>query len=409
VSDDLLERAAALDAADPLRAYREQFLTPDDFDVISYLDGNSLGRPLAATARLVDDFIRHQWAGRLIRGWTDGWLDWPTTLGDRLGAAALGAAAGQVVIGDSTTVLLYKLARAAVDARPGRRRIVLDTDNFPTDRYVLEGIAAERGLTLGWIDTDPRAGITPQQVAAAVDEDTALLLLSHVAYRSGWLADAAEITRIAHAAGALVLWDLSHSAGSVPLALDDWAVDLAVGCTYKYLNGGPGAPAFGYLRRDLQTRLRQPIWGWMGHRASFEMGPGYEPAPGVRALLSGTPPILAMVPLRANLDVLEAAGIGAVRAKSQLLTGYVLDCADRWLRPLGVEVASPTDAARRGGHVTLNRPGFEKLLEPLWDRGVIPDYRRPDGLRIGPAPLSTSFTEVHRGLTTLRTLLEQHR
>ena len=408
MTDDLFDRAVALDAADPLAAYREQFIVPDGFDVIAYLDGNSLGRPLEATARLLDEFVRGQWAGRLIRGWTDSWLDWPTILGDQLAAVALGAAAGQVVVADSTTVLLYKLARAAVDARPGRHKIILDTDNFPTDRYVLEGIAAERGLTLEWIDTDPLAGITPEQVAAVVDEDTALVLFSHVAYRSGWLADAPEITRIAHAAGALVLWDLSHSAGSVPLALDEWGVDLAVGCTYKYLNGGPGAPAFAYLRRDLQSELRQPIWGWMGHRASFEMGPGYEPAPGARALLSGTPPILAMVPLWANLEMLAAAGIGAVRAKSELLTGYALELADRWLRPLGVEVVSPRDAARRGGHVTLRRPGFEKLLEPLWEQGVIPDYRRPDGLRIGPAPLSTSFTEVHRGLATLRELVEQH-
>jgi len=407
LTDELLDRAVALDAADPLGAYRAQFLRPDDFDVISYLDGNSLGRPLEATARLVDEFVRDQWAGRLIRGWTDGWLDWPTMLGDRLASVALGAAAGQVVVADSTTVLLYKLARAAVDARPGRHTVVLDTDNFPTDRYVLEGIAAERGLTLRWIDTDPQAGITAEQVEAAVDSDTALVLFSHVAYRSGWLADAAAITAIAHAAGALVLWDLSHSAGSVPLALDDWGVDLAVGCTYKYLNGGPGAPAFAYLRRDLQSQLRQPIWGWMGHRASFEMGPGYEPAPGARALLSGTPPILAMVPLHANLDMLAAAGIGAVRAKSEKLTEYALELADRWLKPLGVEVVSPRDAARRGGHVTLQRPGFEKLLEPLWNAGVIPDYRNPDGLRIGPAPLSTSFTELHRGLTVLRTLLEK--
>jgi kynureninase len=408
LTDDLLERAIALDAADPLAAYREQFLTPDGFDVVSYLDGNSLGRPLEATARLLDEFVRGQWAGRLIRGWTDSWLDWPTVLGDRLGAVALGAAAGQVVVADSTTVLLYKMARAAVDARPGRHKIVLDTDNFPTDRYVLEGIARERGLSLVWVDTDPASGITPDQVAAAVDEDTALVLFSHVAYRSGWLADAAEITRIAHAAGALVLWDLSHSAGSVPLALDDWGVDLAVGCTYKYLNGGPGAPAFAYLHRDLQSELRQPIWGWMGHRASFEMGPGFEPAPGARALLSGTPPILAMVPLHANLDMLAAAGIASVRAKSELLTGYALELADRWLAPLGVEVVSPRDVARRGGHLTLRRPGFEKILEPLWDQGVIPDYRRPDGIRIGPAPLSTSFVEVHRGLATLRTLLEKH-
>jgi kynureninase len=405
MTDELLARAEALDAADPLAPMRDRFLTPDGFDVVAYLDGNSLGRPLKATADLMDEFVREQWAGRLIRGWTDSWLEWPMRLGDRLGTVALGAEPGQTVIADSTTVLLYKLARAAIDGRPGRRTVVLDTDNFPTDRYVMEAIAAERGLYLKWIIPDPDTGVTPDEVAAVVDGDTALVLLSHVAYRSGFIADAPAITRIAHDAGALVLWDLCHSAGSVPVELDAWDADLAVGCTYKYLNGGPGAPAFAYLRGDLQGELRQPIWGWMGHRASFEMGPSHEFAPGIRALLSGTPPILAMVPLQANLDMLAEAGIGAVRAKSVLLTGYVLELADRWLAPLGVEVAGPRDANHRGGHVTLRRPGFADLLEPLWERGVIPDYRRPDGLRIGPAPLSTSFAEVYCGLSILRSLL----
>ena len=402
---DFAARAAELDAADPLAYARDRFLAAADDDVVSYLDGNSLGRPLKETARLLDEFVREQWAGRLIRGWTDGWLDWPQQLGDRLGAAALGAAPGQVVIGDSTTVLLYKLARAAVDARPGRRQIVLDTDNFPTDRYVLEGIAAERGLDLVWIDTDPVAGITAEQVAAAVTEDTALVLFSHVAYRSGWLADAAGITRIAHDAGALMMWDLSHSVGSVDVRLDEWGVDLAVGCTYKYLNGGPGAPAFAYLRTGLQDTVRQPILGWIGHRASFEMGPRFEPAPGIRALLSGTPPILAMVPMHANLDLLEEVGITAVRAKSVQLTTFALELAGAWLADLGVDVAGPLDENRRGGHVTLRRPGFAEVLAVLWERGVLPDYRSPDGIRIGPAPLSTSFAELHRGMSELRDLV----
>jgi kynureninase len=402
---DLLAAAQALDAADPLAHVRDRFLTPADADVVSYLDGNSLGRPLKDTARLLDEFVRQQWAGRLIRGWTEGWLDWPEQLGDRLGAVALGAGPGQVVIADSTTVLLYKLARAAVDARPGRRQIVLDTENFPTDRYVLQGIAAERDLDLVWIETDPATGVTPEQVAAAVGEDTALVLFSHVAYRSGWLADAATITRIAHDAGALVLWDLSHSVGSVEVDLDGWGADLAVGCTYKYLNGGPGAPAFGYLRRDLQDSVRQPVLGWMGHRASFEMGPGHEPASGPRALLSGTPPILAMVPLLANVALLEEVGMTAVRAKSVRLTEFALELTGRWLAGHGVEVVSPAGAAQRGGHVTLRRPGFEKILEQLWERGVLPDYRRPDGIRIGPAPLSTSFTELYRGMSVLRDLV----
>jgi kynureninase len=405
LTDDLLARAAALDSADPLARHRDEFITPPDTDVIAYLDGNSLGRPLAATAALMDEFIQRQWAGRLIRGWTDSWMEWPIELGDRLGRVALGAGPGQVVIADSTTVLIYKLARAALGARPGRRKVVLDTDNFPTDRYVLEGIAADRGLELVWIETDPLSGIHPAQVSEVVDSDTALVLFSHVAYRSGWMADVASISRIAHEAGALAMWDLCHSAGSVPISLDAWGVDLAVGCTYKYLNGGPGAPAFAYVRRELLGELRQPIWGWMGHRASFEMGPGYEPAEGSRALLSGTPPILAMVPLHANLDLLASAGMEAVRAKSVLLTEYAVTLADAWLAPLGVEVVSPRDPAQRGGHVTLRRPGFADLLGPLWDSGVIPDYRRPDGLRIGPAPLSTSFGEVHRGLSVLRDLL----
>ena len=398
-------RAAELDAADPLARFRERFLPSPD--VVAYLDGNSLGRPPAVTADRLDGFVRAEWAGRLIRGWTEGWMGWPELVGDRIAAAALGAAPGQTVVADSTTVLLYKLARAAVDARPDRREIVVDAGDFPTDRYVLEGIADERGATLRWIDTDPAAGVTPEQVAAAVGPDTALVLSSHVAYRSGWVADAAAITRIAHDAGALVLWDLSHSVGSVELELDAWGVDLAVGCTYKYLNGGPGSPAFGYVRRDRQDELRQPIQGWMGRRDPFEMGPGYFPAGGIRAIVSGTPPILAMVPLLAALDLLDEAGIAAVREKSIRLTTFALEIVDSWPTALGVQLASPRDPARRGGHLTLRRPGFRDVLEQLWERGVIPDYREPDGIRIGLAPLSTAFAEVERGLAVLRSVLEQ--
>ncbi|MCT2583636.1 kynureninase [Actinophytocola gossypii] len=395
-----------LDAADPLAGYRDRFLPADG--IVAYLDGNSLGRPPVATAEVLDRFVRDEWGGRLIRRWTDGdepWMSWPETVGDRLGAAVLGAAPGQTVLADSTTVLLYKLARAAVDARTGRNVIVVDSDNFPTDRYVVEGIAAERGAELRWIETDPATGITAEQVAGAVGRDTALVLASHVAYRSGWLADAPAITRVAHDAGALVLWDLSHSAGSVELELDVWGVDLAVGCGYKYLNGGPGAPAFAYVRRDHQETLRQPILGWMGRRDPFRMEQGHVPAAGIRAFVSGTPPVLAMVPLRCGLEMLEEAGIGAVRAKSTALTEYALALVDAWLVPLGVEVASPRDPERRGGHVTIRRGDFRDVLDGLWERGVVPDFREPDGIRLGFAPLSTSFAEVHRGLAVLRDVL----
>jgi kynureninase len=410
---DLALRAAELDATDALAAHRDRFVPSPD--VVAYLDGNSLGRPLAGTAERLDRFVREEWGGGLIRAWTgDGpassaqpWMGWPGWVGDRIAAAALGAAPGQTVVADSTTVLLYKLARAAVDAqaRDGRTEIVLDTDNFPTDRYVLEGIAAERGCVLRWIEPDPAEGVTPEQVAAVVGPTTGLVLFSHVAYRSGWLADAAAITRIVHDAGGLMLWDLCHSAGSVQLELDAWGVDLAVGCTYKYLNGGPGSPAFGYVRRDLQDVLRQPIQGWMGRRDPFLMGPGYTPAAGVRGVVSGTPPILAMVPLLSALDQLDEAGIAAVRAKSVALTEFAVELVDAWLAPHGVEVASPRDPARRGGHVTIRRAGFHSVLDELWRRGVIPDFREPDGIRIGLAPLSTSFAEVHAGLAVLRDVL----
>jgi len=310
---DVLSQAAELDAADPLARFRERFVP--SAQVRAYLDGNSLGRPLRVTRERLGTFVDQDWGGRLIRGWDERWMDEPTRVGDALGRIALGAAPGQTTIADSTTVLLYKLIRAAVDAQPGRRELVCDRDNFPTDRFVLQGIAAERGLRLRWIDVDPAAGVTPEQVREVVTEDTALVLLSHVAYRSGWLADLPEITELAHQRGALVLWDLCHSVGVIPTELDNWAVDLAVGCTYKYLNGGPGSPAFGYVRAELQDRLQQPIWGWMGADDPFQMGETYQPAAGIRRFLSGTPAIVAMQPMIDMMELVEEAGLPAIRAR----------------------------------------------------------------------------------------------
>jgi kynureninase len=397
--------AAALDAADPLASYRDRFVGADT-DLV-YFDGNSLGRPLRVTGDRLAAFVSDEWGGRLIRGWDEGWFDLPLTLGDRLGRVALGAAPGQVTIGDSTTVLLYKAMRAAVAARPGRTELVLDRDNFPTDRYLAAGLAEECGLTLRWIDVDTAEGVHPEQVAAVVGEQTALVVLSHVAYRSAWLADAATITSLAHDAGALVLWDLSHSGGSVEVELDTWNVDLAVGCTYKYLNGGPGSPAYLYAARRHLATMEQPIQGWVGARDPFLMGPDYAPAEGVRRFQSGTPPVLSMLPVRDMLEVLEQAGIAAVREKSVALTQYAVQLADELLSTLGVEVASPRDPALRGGHVTLRHPSMEAVTARLWRRDVIPDYRDPGGLRIGLSPLSTSFAEVERGMTAVREELSQ--
>ncbi|MHA7207986.1 kynureninase [Arthrobacter sp. MDT1-65] len=388
----LAARAADLDTADPLAHHRKRFLGAEA--VQSYLDGNSLGRPLASTVNILTAFVEDQWGGRLIRGWDEGWLELPERIGDQLGRVTLGAEPGQCIVADSTSVLLYKLARAAVAARSDRTEIVVDRDNFPTDRFIVEGIARERGLTLRWIDVAYDGGATPQDVAAVVGPQTALVLLSHVAYRSGFIADVPAITGIVHDAGALVLWDLSHSVGSVPAELDAWGVDFAAGCSYKYLNGGPGAPAWAYVAERHLATLDQPILGWLGSADPFAMGSAYQPAAGIRRLVSGTPPILGMLAMREMLDLIEEVGMPAVRRKSELLTAFAADAAEELLSPYGVVLASPRAASDRGGHITVDHPAFAAMVPELWQDGVIPDYRNPDGIRLGLSPLSTSFAEV---------------
>ncbi|MEO9325047.1 aminotransferase class V-fold PLP-dependent enzyme [Nocardioides sp. C4-1] len=390
------------DDLDPLAGYRDRFVGTES--PLVYLDGNSLGRPLRATADRLSTFVTTEWGERLIRGWDESWFRLPEVVGDEIGRVCLGAAAGQTVVGDSTTVLLYKAMRAAVALRPGRTEIVVDRDNFPTDRYVADGVARECGLTLRWIDVDTSAGVTPDQLAAVVGEQTALVVLSHVAYRSAWLADMPTLTEIAHGAGALVLWDLSHSVGSVPTALDACDADLAVGCTYKYLNGGPGAPAFVYVDEALHDDLAQPVQGWMGAADPFLMGPTYAPAAGVRRMLSGTPPVVGMLALQDMLALVDEVGIDAVRTKSVALTEHAIALAAELLPD--TTLASPRESERRGGHVTLHHPLMREVTAELWRRDVVPDYRDPGGLRLGLSPLSTSFDEVTRGLTAVREVLD---
>lgn len=400
---DLVELARELDARDPLAAFRSEFVLPEG--VLAYLDGNSLGRPLRVTRDRLAGFVEGAWAERLIRAWDEEWMDRPTAVGDLIGRTVLGAGPGQTLVGDSTTVLLYKLVRAAVDARPDRVEIIADTENFPTDRFVLAAVAAETGRTIRWIEPDPAAGVQEAEVAELLSDRTALVALSHVAYKSAHLADLPGITAAAHRAGALVLWDLSHSAGVVETGLDDADADLAVGCGYKFLNGGPGAPAYAYVARRLQDELTQPIPGWMGHAEPFAMGGAYEPASGIRRFLSGTPPILAMIPMEDMLALIEKAGLPALREKSVRLTEYAITVADEVLAPLGVTVASPRDADRRGAHVTLEHDAMRPVVEQLWRRGVIPDFRPARGLRVGLSPLSTSFGELATALAHVEQLL----
>ena len=401
---DLTRAAAeALDAADPVAAFRARFAGAGE-DGLLYLDGNSLGRMPVATPAALARVVEEEWAGGLVRSWSS-WVGAATRVGDLLAEGVLGARPGEVLVGDSTTVDLYKLLVAAADARPGRDVLVCCADDFPTDRYVVAGVARARGMTVREVPADVDEGLDPAVLAAALDERVAVVVLSAVAYRSGALADVAAVTRAARDAGALVLWDLSHAAGAVPVDLAANGVDLAVGCTYKYLNGGPGAPAFLYVRRELQEQLRQPIWGWFGQRDQFAMGPVYDPVPGIERFAVGTPPVLALAAVEVGARLVADAGVDRLAAKGRALGELVVALADAWLAPHGVALASPRDPACRGAHVTLASPAAWQLTQALVDRGVVPDFRTPDRVRLGPAPLYTRFVDVWDAMACFREVL----
>lgn len=396
---------APLDAADPLAQFRDRFAIADPG--LIYLDGNSLGRLPAAAADRLARVVADEWGGELIRGW-DHWLDEPKRVGDRLAEAVLGALAGEVVVSDSTSVNFYKLALAALEAQPARLVVVTDRPNFPTDRYVLEGLARARGLEIVWLEPDEVEGPQPADIEAALAAhpgDVALVTLSHVNYRSAAIADMAAITRLAHDAGALILWDLSHSAGSIEVDLEGTGADLAVGCTYKYLNGGPGAPAWLYVRRSLQGQLRNPIQGWFGQRDQFAMGQGYDPEPGIGSWLVGTPGIIGLAAADEGIGLVIEAGIDRIRAKGIALTEYAIALFDARLAKRGFGLGSPRDPARRGAHVAIRHPDARRLTAELIGRGVIPDFREPDSIRFGLSPLTTSFRDVEAGVAALEQLV----
>lgn len=393
--------AEAQDGRDELADLRESFYRPDP-DVL-YLDGNSLGMmPLAVQQRLhhmVDD----EWGRELVRGWQH-WDSLPLDAGDRIGQL-IGAAPGQVVVADTISVNLYKLAVAALEAQPGRRVLVTDSGNFPSDRYVLQGAAERRKGQLRTVPTRPIDGVNPEDVHTYLADDVAMVAFSHVDYRSAAINDVVALTEQAHRAGALVLWDLAHSAGAVPIDLDGLGVDFAVGCTYKYLNAGPGAPAFLYVRRDLQSRLTNPIQGWWGVADPFDMDAPFAPAEGMARWQTGTPPVPGLVAVDESVALLAAAGLERLRAKSTALTTYLIGLADAWLAPLGFAVASPRDADRRGGHVILAHDEAYRISEAAVAAGVIGDARPPNLLRLSPAPSTTSFVDVWDAMVRLRDLV----
>jgi len=401
-----LNYALELDQQDELAHFRDEFVVEDP-DLI-YLDGNSLGRLPKRTALRMRQVIEKEWGERLIRGWGEGWFTAPQRIGAKI-AQLVGARADEVIVADSTSVNLFKLYLAALQARPGRRKVVTDDLNFPSDVYLLQGAIKLAGPNYQLQITPSPDGLTvpPEALREAIDENTALVTLTHTAFKSGYVYDMGVVTETAHRAGALMLWDLCHSVGAMPLDLNAANVDMAVGCTYKYLNGGPGAPAFLYVRRDLQAEgLLSPIWGWFGQKGQFEMKLDYEPGPGLKRFLAGTPTMLSLAAVEPAVDLLLEAGVERLRAKSVRQTEYLIALWAELLAPLGVTLNSPRDPNMRGAHVSLGHPeGLRIDLALIHDMRVIPDFRYPDNIRLGLAPLYTSFAEIHEGIMRLRRVI----
>lgn len=403
-SEPARAEALALDMVDPIAWARPLFHIDDDAPI--YLDGNSLGMLPRRSLERVIEVVTEEWGRGLVRSWSS-WVDLPTAVGDLLATHLLGAAPGQTVVSDATTVNLYKLASAALDARPGRSVIVSDRANFPTDRYLLQGLAQARGVELRLVDFPELEGADPSLLRPHLGSETALVSLSHVDYRSGALADMGAINELIHAAGALSLWDLCHSVGAVPIELDRTETDLAAGCTYKYLNGGPGSPSFLYVRQELQMSLRQPIWGWFGQADQFAMGQGYNPLPSIARFQTGSPSIVGIALVEEGTGLLAEIGIEAIRAKSLELTSFLIYLYDSWLAPLGLELATPREPARRGSQVCLRHPDASRICRLLVsEAAVIADFRAPDRLRFGCAAPTTRFVDVYDAMLRLRQVVQ---
>jgi kynureninase len=384
----------ALDAADPLAPLRARFHRTDP-DLI-YLDGNSLGRLPAASSSLAAEMVEQQWGERLIRSWNEGWFELPERVGAKI-ARLIGAQPEEVLVADATSVNLFKLALAALRCQPGRTRILTDDLNFPSDLYVLQGVVELLGNThrLEILPSPDGVQAPVDLLQETLDDDVALVVLSHVAFKSGYLYDMAAVTAAVQAAGAWILWDLSHSVGSVPVELHRTHADLAVGCTYKYLNGGPGAPAFLYIRHDLQEQLHNPIRGWMGQQNPFDFALEYQPQPGLRRFLTGTPPVLSLALIEPGVDLLLEAGMAALRNKSLQQTEHLIALWAEHLEPWGYTLRSPRQAAERGSHLALGHlEGWRINQALIRDLNVLPDFRAPDNIRLGVAPLYTTFTEL---------------
>ena len=408
--DEFLKTADRLDQQDPLSSFRDRF--PPDGGTI-YLDGNSLGKLPLEAIDIVNRTVKVQWGNRLIRSWNEQWLDLQPRLSAKL-ADILGARPDEIFIGDSTSMNLYKLAHAALSFQQGKTTILSDRLNFPTDLYVLQGLVNSpfQNHRLRLIGAPEDERMDNEALEKAVDRDTALISLSHVSYKSAFMYDMARVNAIAKKAGALVLWDLSHAAGAVEMNLNSNGTELAVGCTYKYLNGGPGAPAFLYVSQTLQQKLSNPVWSWFGHRAPFAFDPTYHPHPGIQRFGIGSPHVLSLAAIEPGLDLILEAGIRSLRAKSLALSRLLIDLTEKVLVPAGFGLASPLEEDKRGSHVSLRHSEAYRIsramIEPINkdQKVIIPDFRPPDLLRIGLTPLYTSFRDVAEAIYRIREIME---
>jgi len=406
------EYAQVLDRNDPLAHFKSQFVITDP--EMCYLDGNSLGRLPKATITAVNEFMTHEWGPEVVTGWGH-WVDEAQPTGDLLGAAALGAGPGQVLVCDTTSVNFYQLCLAAIHARPGRKTIIADAANFPTDRYILDGIAQQFGLKLIIINNeDPGIAVhervTTEVLAPYLNEDVALVTLEVIQYRSGARSDIKSITDQVRAIGGLVVWDASHAVGAIELNLDANGVDLCVGCTYKYGNSGPGSPAWFYVSKKIQSELQVPIQGWFAQGAQFEMGPVFEKAQGIRGFQIASPSLIGIRCVKTAFTMIQEAGINEIAKKSAIGTQMMIELFDAWLEPLGIKLNTSRVASERGGHISLVHPDAAQICIALRQiSNVIPDYRTPNSIRLAISPLTTSYTEVWDGFERMRELVASGR
>jgi kynureninase len=401
--------ALELDKNDPLAHYRSKFVITDPN--LCYLDGNSLGRLPHATVKAVSDFLSQEWGNEVVTGWSH-WIDDAQVAGDLLGRAALGAGPGQVLVCDTTSVNFYQLCLAAIKARPGRKTIITDAANFPTDRYILDGIAKLLDLNLVIINNEDSTIaenelVTPELLEKYMSEDVALVTLEVIQYRSGARSDIPSITDLARSYGALVVWDASHAVGAIEMNFDDNGVDLAIGCTYKYGNSGPGSPAWLYVNKRVQKELQVPIQGWFGNEDQFGMGPDFVKANGIRGFQIASPSIIGIRGVQIAFEMIAEAGIDAIASKAAMGTQMMIDLFDEWLAPLGYTLLTSRNPKERGGHISIGHPDAARICIALRKfANVIPDYRTPNAIRLAIAPLPTSYVEVWDGFQRIRDLTE---